>query len=83
MAPKKNKKDNYIIDSIEDIKKELYVIKNNFDMETDESLIDCYIYQMEALGKKYEYLLKKAKESGVKADGFETKGGKSICSRLL
>lgn len=70
-----------LLENIEDIKKEMYVVKSNFNMETDENMIDCYIYQMEALNKKYQYFIRMAKEKGIKADGFEKKGGNELCSR--
>ena len=43
----------------------------NFDMATDESLIDCYIYEISSLNSKYQYYLKKAKKSGLTAEGFD------------
>lgn len=65
-----------LIRNIEDVKKEISVVKSNFNMETDECLIDCYIYQMEALNKKYQYFIRKAKQIGIKGDD-------KCCSRLL
>ncbi len=73
---KKYKPDDYIIDNIEEIKKEMYLIRNKFNMETDESLIDSYIYQMEALNKKYQYFIRQAKKTGIRAEGGQ------LCSRL-
>lgn len=78
---KKNKSGNEILNSIEDLKKEMNIVKSHFDMETDEYLIDSYIYQMEALNKRYQYYLKQAKKNGMKANVFE--GGCELCSRLL
>ena len=78
---KKNKSGNEILNSIEDLKKEMNIVKSHFDMETDEYLIDSYIYQMEALNKRYQYYLKQAKKTGMKANVFE--GGCELCSRLL
>ncbi len=63
-----------IIQSIEDIKNQIYESKKNFDMATDSSLIDCYIYEIISLNKKYEYFLQKAKEMGLIAGGFEKIG---------
>ncbi len=78
----KNKKsENDILVNIENLKKEMTVVKSRFNMETDECLIDSYIYQMEALNKKYQYYLKQAKKTGMKANVFE--GGCELCSRLL
>ena len=60
-----------IIEEIEKIKVELDVAKQNFDMATDSALIDCYIYEIFALNSKYQYFLKKAKNFGLIAEGFE------------
>ncbi len=60
-----------IIESIEKIKQQLDLTRQNFDMATDESLIDCYIYEIISLNKKYQYFLKLAKQSGIIAQGFE------------
>ncbi len=60
-----------IMESIEKIKTELENARMNFDMATDESLIDCYIYEISSLNSKYQYYLKKAKKSGLTAEGFD------------
>ncbi|GFI61852.1 hypothetical protein IMSAG049_01023 [Clostridiales bacterium] len=59
-----------IIEAIERIKTELAAARQNFDMATDESLIDSYIYEISALNSKYQYFLKKAKKCGLIAEGF-------------
>ena len=86
MSPKKNKenKENiYIFENIEEIQKQLNVINNMFNMETDEYLIDSYIYQIQSLNKRYQYFLKQAKKMGITADGFSKMGGERLCSRPL
>lgn len=60
-----------IIEEIEKIKIDLEFAKRNFDMATDSALIDCYIYEIFALNSKYQYFLKKAKDFGLIAEGFE------------
>jgi len=72
-----------IFENVKIIKEEMQTIKNNFDMETDECLIDSYIYQMESLNKKYQYFIRLAKEKGLKAEGYEIKRGNEVCSRIL
>ena len=42
---------------------------SGFAYATDEDLIDSYSYEILALHKKYEYLLKCAKEQGLLALG--------------
>lgn len=63
-----------ILREIENIKKELEETKSNFDTTTDDTLIDCYIYKIISLNKKYQYFLQLAKKSGLVADGFEKIG---------
>ena len=74
MKNKKNKEIHneaqIIISSIEKIKQELEVTKNNFDLATNEALIDSYIYEIIALNKKYPYFLQLAKQNGLVAEGF-------------
>ncbi len=74
MKNKKNKEIHneaqIIISSIEKIKQELEVTKNNFDLATNEALIDSYIYEIIALNKKYQYFLQLAKQNGLVAEGF-------------
>ena len=55
----------------EKIKEKLENARMKFDMATDESLIDCYIYEISSLNSKYQYYLKKAKKSGLTAEGFD------------
>jgi hypothetical protein len=59
-----------IIAAIEEIKQQLEDSKSRFDAATDDALIECYIYEMTALHKKYEYYLKIAKEMGLVKDMF-------------
>ena len=74
MKNKKNKEIHneaqIIISSIEKIKQELEVTKNNFDLATNEALIDSYIYEIIALNKKYQYFLQLAKQNGLVAEEF-------------
>lgn len=41
---------------------------SNFEQAEDSDLIDYYIYKMKACQVRYNYLLKKAKESGLRQD---------------
>ena len=46
-----------------DIQKTRYELENDyagFDYVTDPDLIDCYIYEQNAVMKRYKYLLQKA-----------------------
>ena len=62
-----------VLNEIERIKMQLVKSKMNFDMATDEVLIDCYIYEIIALNKKYQYFLRLAKKYNISVDVFNTK----------
>ena len=56
-----------IIDEIENIKLQLNKTRMNFEMCTDEILIDSYIYEIISLNKKYQYFLRLEKKYGISA----------------
>ncbi len=56
---------------LEDVKKELDYVHQEFDYITDDILIDSFIYEIQALNKKYQYYIKLCKEKGLVANGFE------------
>lgn len=60
-----------IIDEIENIKLQLNKTRMNFEMCTDEILIDSYIYEIISLNKKYQYFLRLAKKYGISATVFK------------
>ena len=60
-----------IIDEIENIKLQLNKTRMNFEMCTDEILIDSYIYEIISLNKKYQYFLRLAKKYGISATLFK------------
>ena len=50
---------------LQDIQKTKYELENayaGFDYVTDPDLIDCYIYEQNAVMKRYKYLLQKAED---------------------
>ena len=63
-----------ILEVIAEIQEKLEEARQQFDHATDDTLIDCYIYEMNALYKKYEYFLKIAKQLGLIAVGYEKIG---------
>ncbi|HIT86978.1 MAG TPA: YaaL family protein [Candidatus Coprocola pullicola] len=63
-----------ILEVIAEIQEKLEEARQQFDQATDDTLIDCYIYEMNALYKKYEYFLKIAKQLGLIAVGYEKIG---------
>ena len=45
-------------DEIERVKLEMDTAYSNFEQVLDPDLIDCYIYEVNAVQKKYKYLLR-------------------------
>jgi len=53
---------------LEDLQKtrlELEIAYSGFDNVTDPNLIDCYIYKLNAVMKRYQYLTQKAAEQSL------------------
>ena len=46
---------------IKKTKNEMDVIRNHFEQVVDPTLIDCYIYQLNAVQLKYQFLLRRFK----------------------
>lgn len=56
-------------DLLEDLKKTRYALEvaySGFDNVTDPDLIDCYIYQVNAILKRYKFLLEKISQNEEK-----------------
>lgn len=47
----------------------LEIAYSNFDNVTDPDLIDCYIYEVNAVMKRYKYLLERAAETELLTEG--------------
>lgn len=64
-AEKKNNNPNLeLITCIIKTREDLIAANNNYEF-ADGDLIDYYLYQIKATQSKYNYLLKKAKETGI------------------
>ena len=53
-----------LVIEVKNAERELFEARDKLSFVLDEELIDYYIYEVSALEKKYEYLLKKAKNIG-------------------
>lgn len=60
-----------ILISLKEVKQSLDMVYMKFEYATEKALIDCYIYELKSLQMKYEYLMQRAKEKGLLAEGFE------------
>ncbi|MGE5329372.1 MAG: YaaL family protein [Deltaproteobacteria bacterium] len=71
---KRNKKDKEeieeVVENLKRARNEWVIATMNYEFAQEDELIDYYIYLMKASQLKYDYLLKKAKERGIKW-GFE------------
>ena len=54
---------NALFQEIAKAKREIDNAYNNFQNASDPDLIDCYIYELNAVMKRYKYLLQKAAET--------------------
>ena len=61
-----------IINEIKQAKKDIKNAENFFQNVTDIELIDVAIYELEAKRSKYQYLIRIAKEKGIKRSVKET-----------
>lgn len=61
----------YIIEAIEDAKLELEIVRNSFNFISESKLIDSLIYKERDIVSRYDHLLQKAKEKGIKvSEGY-------------
>ncbi|MBU5317036.1 YaaL family protein [Clostridium bornimense] len=57
-----------IVDSINEVQKDLEICRGLFESSTDASLLEFAIYYEAALKNKYDYLLKLAKIKNISVD---------------
>jgi hypothetical protein len=62
-----------LIDSITNAKKEWINANNDFNYAVDKDMIDYHTYKIKAYQAQYEYLIKIAKEKGIKYGMKSTK----------
>ncbi len=61
---------NALKESIQQARQEWLNAVANFDQAEGEDMIDYYIYRIKACQVRYNYLLKKAKETGLSGDKY-------------
>lgn len=61
-SKKKSPQNNDLINEIKKTKLALESAYSNFENVIDPDLIDCYIYEVNAVQKRYKFLLKQMKE---------------------
>lgn len=60
-----------LLENIQQARQEWLISAANFDQADNEDLVDYYIYRMKACQVRYNYLLKMAKETGLKQNLYE------------
>lgn len=67
-----NSENDELLENIKNARKEWADACANFEYVNEEEVVDYYTYKIKACQVKYDYLIKKAKEKGIKVDIIET-----------
>lgn len=67
---KPEERSNEILAAIRDVCMKLENVNVRFEMERDSDLIEACIYEMESLRARYRYLLRLAKQQGLRAGEY-------------
>ncbi len=62
----------HLLSELEKTKWALDSARSNFENVVEPDLIDCYIYELQAVQMRYKFLLEKAKQSNISAKGYQT-----------
>lgn len=63
--PAKDKDEKRLLNDLKLTRTELEIAYSGFDNVTDPDLIDCYIYKVNAVLKRYKFLMQKAAEMNI------------------
>lgn len=72
----------HLLSEIEDTRRSLETVHSNFQCAIDPDLIDCYIYEMNAIHFRYKYLLRQVKEFDLTTNQVEGKIDKRTLRRI-
>lgn len=62
-----------LIENIRNARKEWLNANSSFEYANEKEMVDYYTYKIKACEVRYEYLIRKAKEKGIKVDLLEIK----------
>lgn len=60
-----------LLENIHQARQEWLSVVANFEQAENEDMVDYYIYRMKACQIRYNYLLKLAKETGLRQNGYK------------
>lgn len=63
-----------IFRNIRDVSAQIKGVKSLLEFVSNEDLIDAYVFELESLSAKHRYLIKKAKELGIRRNPFDNYG---------
>lgn len=63
---------NALLSDLEKTKRALEIAYSGFDNVTEPDLIDCYIYELNAIMKRYNFLMEQADRLTLSADAPQT-----------
>ena len=77
--PAKDNDEKRLLNDLRLTRTELEIAYSGFDIVTEPDLIDCYIYKVNAVLKRYKFLMEKAVELNiVKAADFKPLPGEDV-----
>ncbi len=59
-----------LMGEIQDVRVSLETAHSNFENASDPDMIDCYIYEMNAIHFRYKYLLRQVRKYDIAEGGF-------------
>lgn len=62
----------HLLSELEKTKWAMDSARSNFENVVEPDLIDCYIYELQAVQMRYKFLLEKAKQSNISATGYQS-----------
>ncbi|MBO5087992.1 MAG: DUF2508 family protein [Lachnospiraceae bacterium] len=62
-ALKKESSNSYLLDDINDTKRDIETLLLHLDYQTDPDMIDCYSYQLKGAYMKYKFLLRQIQQT--------------------
>ena len=62
--------DTQIINSLNQVKRDLDFAHKSFELTNDTTLVDSFIFEILSLNKKYDYYIRLCKEKGLIGGGF-------------